>query len=193
VTLVRERVLEGVLEIREETRLVEELGGLEVSEPTTQVCFGPLGNGEQERERHILADDRGRLEQPLVLGCQAVDPGREDRLDRRRYLDRRGVGRQPVGPPFTDQRLGFRERPHALLEEQRVAFRPINEGALERVQARVGPEQARQEIVRTLRPQRVDAELSVVRLATPTVVVLGPVVGEQQQPGRRQALNEAIE
>ena len=61
--LMRERVFERVVEIREEAGLVEELGGLEVGEPTTQVFFGPLGNGEQERERHVLADDRGRLEQ----------------------------------------------------------------------------------------------------------------------------------
>ena len=65
---MRERVLEGVLEIREEARLVEELGGLEVGEPATQLFLGQLGDGEQERERHVLADDRGRLEQPLVLG-----------------------------------------------------------------------------------------------------------------------------
>src|SRR2546422_2082740 len=51
----------------------------------------------------------------------------------RSHLDRRGVVRQPVGPAFTDQRLALREGPHALLKEQRVALRPFNEGALERV------------------------------------------------------------
>jgi hypothetical protein len=66
--LMRERVFESVFEIREEARLVEELGGLKVGEPATHVFFGQLGNGEQERERHVLADDRGRLEQPLVPG-----------------------------------------------------------------------------------------------------------------------------
>jgi hypothetical protein len=111
-----------------------------MGEPTPEVFLGPLGNGEQERELHVLADDRGGLEQPLVLGGQAVDACREDRLDRRRHLDRRGVVRQPVGPPLTDQRLGLREGPHALLEEQRVALRPFNEGALEGVQVVFGPE-----------------------------------------------------
>ena len=135
--LVRQGVLEGVLEIREEAGLVEELGGLEVGEPATQVLLGQLGHGEQEPERHVLADDRGRLEQPLVLGCQAVDAGREDRLDRRRHLDRRGVVRQPVGAPFTDQRPGFHQGPDALLEEQRIALGPLDEGALERVDAGV--------------------------------------------------------
>ena len=41
--------------------------------------------------------------------------------------------------------------------------------------------------------KRVDAELAVVGLAAPLVLVFGAVVDEQQQPGRRQALDEAIE
>src|SRR4030095_15213627 len=52
--LVRERVLERVLEIRKEARLVEELGGLKVGQPSTQVSFGQLGDAEQDRERHVL-------------------------------------------------------------------------------------------------------------------------------------------
>ena len=38
--LVRERVLEGVLEIREQPRLVEELGRLELGEPAAQRVLG---------------------------------------------------------------------------------------------------------------------------------------------------------
>ena len=63
-----QRVLECVLKIGEQRGLVEELGGLEVGEPTTQVFLGLLGNGEQEPERHALADDRGRLEYRLSSG-----------------------------------------------------------------------------------------------------------------------------
>jgi hypothetical protein len=109
-----------------------------VGEPTTQVFLGQLGNGEQERERHVLADDRGRLEQPLVLG---------DRRSMRAARIAWTVAGTWIAvascaadrPPFPDQRLGLREGPHALLEEQRVALRPLNEGALERVQARSVP------------------------------------------------------
>src|SRR5216684_4633515 len=93
--LVRERVLEGVFEIRKEARLVKELGGLEVAEPPSQVFLCKLGNLEQESERHVFADDRGRLEQPLVLWRQAVDAGRQNRLHRRRHLNRLSVLRQP--------------------------------------------------------------------------------------------------
>jgi hypothetical protein len=38
--LMRKRVLEGVFEVWEEARLVEELGGLEMGEPTPQVFLG---------------------------------------------------------------------------------------------------------------------------------------------------------
>src|SRR5215813_13875117 len=63
--LVRERVLERVFEVREDARLVEELGSLEVTQSPTQVVLGRVGNGLQQREGHILANDRGGLEQTL--------------------------------------------------------------------------------------------------------------------------------
>src|SRR5499427_9893907 len=65
--LVRERMLEGVFEVREDARLVEELGSLEMTQSPTQVVLGRVGNGPQQREGHILANDRGGLEQTLVL------------------------------------------------------------------------------------------------------------------------------
>ena len=55
--LVGEGVLEGVLKIREEARLVKELGGLEVGKPVPKAGFGHVGDGPQERERHNLPDD----------------------------------------------------------------------------------------------------------------------------------------
>src|SRR5215813_8059551 len=59
--LMRERVLEGVFEIREEARLVEELGGLQPPERPAQPLLGQLSDCLQEPEGHVLADDRGRL------------------------------------------------------------------------------------------------------------------------------------
>ena len=41
--------------------------------------------------------------------------------------------------------------------------------------------------------QRVDPELGVVGLAPPGVLVLGPVVDEEEDAGGRQALHEAVE
>jgi hypothetical protein len=77
--LVSEGVLERVLEIREDARLVEELGGLEVGEPTAKAFLGHVGDGLQECEGHILPDDGGSLKQRLVLGWQSVDTCGKDR------------------------------------------------------------------------------------------------------------------
>ena len=41
--------------------------------------------------------------------------------------------------------------------------------------------------------QRVESELAVRRLAAPAMLVLGPVVDQQQELGRRDALHQAVE
>jgi hypothetical protein len=66
--LVGEGVFEGVFELGEEAGLVEELGGLQVAEPTTQLLLGQLPDGLQEGEGHLSADDRGGLKESLLLG-----------------------------------------------------------------------------------------------------------------------------
>src|SRR5262245_14622825 len=102
--LVGERMLERVLQIRKQTRLVQELGRLQMREPAPKILFTQIGDGQQQRERHVLADDGGRLEQSLVVQREAVDARRENRLDRRGYLGRRGIAREPVGATATDER-----------------------------------------------------------------------------------------
>ena len=93
--LVGQGVLEGVCELREEAGFVEELGGLEVAEPAAQLLLGQLGDGLQQGEGHLRADDRGGLEQALLLGRQPIDARRQDRLDRRRHLQAvRGLARR---------------------------------------------------------------------------------------------------
>ena len=57
--LMRQRVLERVLEIGEEMGLVQELGGLEVGELPPQRRLVHVGDGLEHRVRHILPDDRG--------------------------------------------------------------------------------------------------------------------------------------
>src|SRR3970282_1251395 len=80
--LVGERVLEGVLKLGEEGRLVEELGGLEVAEVATERVLGQLRQGPEDGEGDILADNGRRLKQGLLLRREAVETRRQDRLDR---------------------------------------------------------------------------------------------------------------
>ena len=57
-------------------------------------------------------------------------------------LDRWERPRQPVGTALAQQGPGLGERPHALLQKERVALRPRDQHALERIEAGVGPEQS---------------------------------------------------
>ena len=52
-------MLEAVFEVREEVRLVDELGGLEMGQGVTQILLGRIRDRGQEREGNILADDGG--------------------------------------------------------------------------------------------------------------------------------------
>jgi hypothetical protein len=80
--LIGERMLEGVLEIREEARLVEELRSLEVSEPLAQAVLRRFRDRLQQRKGDVLPDDGGGLEEAFLLGWQPVDARGEDRLRR---------------------------------------------------------------------------------------------------------------
>ena len=191
--LVRERVLERVLEVRKEPGLVEELRGLEVGELGAHLGLRRVGNGQEQREGHVLADDRGGLEQPLGLGRQAVDARGQDGLHGggdRQVLD--GPG-EPVGAALAGQGRRLHQGPHALLEEEGIRFRPLDQEPLERAECRVGAEERLEQLVGALGRQGIDPELAVVGLAAPGVPVLGPVVDEEQEARRGQALDEAVE
>ena len=77
---VGERVLEHVLEIREEPGLVEKLRSLEAGQLGAYLGLRRIGDGQEQRQGHVLADDRGRLEQSLGLGRQPVDARGQDGL-----------------------------------------------------------------------------------------------------------------
>jgi hypothetical protein len=83
---VSQRMLEGAFEVGKETRLIEELRLLQVCEPSPQRLLRLLRDRRQERVGHMLADDRGRLQELLSLRRQPVDPRRQDRLHRGRRL-----------------------------------------------------------------------------------------------------------
>jgi hypothetical protein len=55
-------------EIREEGRLIYQVGRLQVGERPAKAVLGHVGYGHQERERHILPNDGGGLKQRLLLG-----------------------------------------------------------------------------------------------------------------------------
>ena len=85
--VVGERMLEGVLQVREQPCLIEELGLPQATKPLPQCRHGTVGDRGQDRERHILADYRGGLQQLLVLCREPIDPRCQDR----QLLEPRGI------------------------------------------------------------------------------------------------------
>ena len=101
--------------------------------------------------------------------------------------------RQAIGPRLADQHAGLHQGAHALLQEEGIALGALDQQLLERRQAGVVPQQRLEECVGARRRQRVEPQLRVVGLAAPAVLVLRAVVDQQQEPGRRQALDQAVE
>jgi hypothetical protein len=65
--LVRQGMLEGVLRLGEQARLVQELRGLEVRQATVQGRLRQVDNGPQQGKGHVRANHRSGLKQAFVL------------------------------------------------------------------------------------------------------------------------------
>ena len=130
----------------------------------------------------------------FVLRRQPVDARRQHRLHRGRHLDRSGAAapgdRRPRSPTSTP--VSTRVRTLSSRKKGLPSVRAIR-SRLERLQAGIVPQQRLQELVGARRRQRVEPQLRVVGLAAPAVLVLRAVVDQQQEPGRRQALDQAVE
>jgi len=141
--LVREGVLEGVLDLGEQARLVDELGPLK---PGPKLILCQIGDGMEQRRRHILANDGGDLQQALVFWSEAIDARGQHGVHGGRNLDRLDRLNKPIASPFSQQRLRLHEGPDALLQEERVAA-PAEE-LLERSETGIVAEQRVQELPR---------------------------------------------
>ena len=101
--------------------------------------------------------------------------------------------RQAIGTRRADEHPRLHQGAHALLQKERIAPGACDQEWLEGRQAGVVPQQRLEECVRTRGRQRVEPELAVVGLAAPAMLVLRPVVDQQQELGRRHALDQAVE
>ena len=97
-----------------------------------------------------MADDRRGLEQPFLLGREAVNAGREDRLDGGRDLNSRESFRQAIGAAFADQGLGLHQGPDALLQEEGVPLGPLDQKLFERLERAVGSQEGLEEVLGAL-------------------------------------------
>src|SRR6266487_5862340 len=122
--LLSQGVLEGILDVGKEARLVEELGGLQMGESQTERRLRRLGNGLEERQRHLGADDGGGLQELFLLRWQPVDTRRQDRLDRRGHLQALEGVAETIGTWLPDQHAGLDQGAHALLQKEGIAPGP---------------------------------------------------------------------
>jgi hypothetical protein len=108
-------MLEGVVWLREQAGLIEEICRLQMRQTAVQRRLGQVCNSLQQGEGHLGANDRSRLQEPLVLRWQPVNAGRQHGLHRGRHLNRRQRLRQAIHPGLTHQHPGLYQSTHAFL------------------------------------------------------------------------------
>ena len=79
-----------------------------------------------------------------------------------------------------------------FLHEEGIALRFRQNKLLEGLQGRVAPQQRREQRVRLLWPQRIEPQLGVIGFAAPGVLVLGPVIHQQQEARCGDPLAEEV-
>ena len=191
--VVGQRVSEAVFVIGKQTRLVEELAGLQLGEATPEIRLGRPDDLPKDAEGDVVTDDRRRLEPLLLMGRQPVDARGEEGVHARRDLDGVDGAGRAIRPRLADEELRLGQTPHALLEEERVALRARDQEPFEVTELRIGPHERLEKFLGTLARQGVDTQLRVVGLTSPGLPVLGAVIHDQQQPRRSQAVDQPVE
>src|SRR5262249_50992139 len=120
--LVRERMFECVLNLWEQSSLVEELGCLKTHEAQPERFLSPVTHNVDEVVRHVLSNDGCRLKQTLVLREKSVNAGGEDCGRRRRHLEGVERLRQSVRATLTCQHTRLKKCAHAFFKEEWIAL-----------------------------------------------------------------------
>src|SRR4029450_10715326 len=159
----------------------------------TKILHLALDGCLEQSERHVLADHGGRLEEALLLWWEPVDPSGQQRLHARRDLDDLCVLDQLVVATLAGKSSDLHQGADALLEEERIALCPLDEEALGGSELGPVAHQGLEQLVRALRAQGLDPELTIVALTTPGVTVLWAIVDEEEHRRRGQTLHHAVE
>ena len=88
---------------------------------------------------------------------------------------------QPVVATLADERATFDQGANTLFQEERIALGALDKQLLQGAQRGVVADPVLQQLRRTLRLQRVDADAGVVALGTPGAAKLRAKVHQQQQ------------
>src|SRR5262247_653237 len=120
-----------------------------------QGVFGQLSNGLEQRQRDLSANDRGCLEEPLLLGWQPVDARCQNCLYRGGHLQALDELCQAISSWFADQHASLDQGAYAFFQKEGIALGTLDQQPLEGRQAGVGAKQGLEKFVSTGGPQRV--------------------------------------
>ena len=191
--LLRERVLEDILDVGDRRLLVDELAKLEVGEETLELLVRVSGDGPGETEDELPAEDGKSLQERLLVVAQPVDTRGEDGLHGRRNAQRRKRLDQLDRPLRSLQGAFVEQRLNRLLHEERGASGGLDDELLERQQAVGLSKHGRQHLIGIVMAESVKPQRLRVGLVTPTKLILRPEVDQQQQPRIGHLLDQQIE
>ncbi len=95
-------------------------------------------------------------------------------------------------PQHARQHPSLQQGADILLQEEGVPCGAGEQQLFERFQTRVVPEECMEKLVSTGRRQWVQPQLGVVGLTAPAMLVLRPIIHQQQEPRAREALDHTI-
>ena len=98
-----------------------------------------------------------------------------------------------IGPSFPHEPLRFHQRADALFQKQGIPLGVLDQALGQRLKASVCSQEGRQEFLCMRRGQRIEPELRVVGLAPPGVLVLWAISHEEEDPRRREALDQTLQ
>ena len=87
--LLRERVLEDILDVRDRRLLVDEFTKLQIGEEAFELLFRVARDASCETEDELAAEDGKSLQERLLVVTQPIDTRGEDGLHGRRNPQRR--------------------------------------------------------------------------------------------------------
>ena len=141
----------------------------------------------------MCANSGRGLKQALVRSGQAIDPRGEKCVDARRNLKRGdGLGKA-MRAWLANEPLRIYQHPHALFEKERIAVRSLDQQPFELVQRWIRAEKASEKLLDIRAGQWINTDHCAMTLAIPGVPVIRPIVHEQQQTRRFEAVDEFVE
>jgi hypothetical protein len=94
-----------------------------MGEAEAEWCLRHLGDGLQEDQGHLRADDGSRLHEVFLLQRQPVNARRQHGLHRRGHVQGVQWLRQMIRPRCSAQEARLDQSPHALFQKEGIAGR----------------------------------------------------------------------